>query len=68
MRKMEEIHRLTEENNNLIEINQKLKLDGLKVQVQMASILKNNEILCDDLRSSNVSKYIGKSNESRKRK
>ena len=49
-------------------MNQVLKLDGPKVQDQMASILKNNEILCDDLRSSNVSKYIGKSNESRKRK
>ena len=65
---MEEIHRLTKENTNLIKINQVLKLDGPKVQDQMASILKNNEILCDDLRSSNVSKYIGKSNESRKRK
>ena len=31
---MEGIYRLTEENNNLIEINQELKLDGPKLQDQ----------------------------------
>ena len=45
---MEGIYRLTEENNNLIEINQELKLDGPKLQDQTGYILKNNEILLND--------------------
>ena len=68
MNKNEEIKKKTEKNTRPAEQAKLVKLNDPKAQEQVISILKNNEILCEDLRLSNVRIYIGKSNKSRKGK
>ena len=64
LKKDEEIKKKTEKNKRPAEQIKIVKLNDSKVQDQVVSILKNNEILCEDLRLSNVRIYIGKSNKS----
>ena len=63
MNKNEEINKTLEKNKRPAEQVKLVKVDDPKAQEQVISILKNNEILCEDLRLTNVRIYIGNSNK-----